>query len=408
MLYRYRAIPLAEGGGSDRRGLLSASSAADVRASLRRIGLLALEVRPARARSVTATRWASVLRARRRRAKIDLLDALASMLGAGIPLEESLSTLGRAPGATSAMIATVRHEVREGSPLSVAMDQRPAWFDPADVALVRCGELSGDLSAALRAACERDARLEALESKLVQALTYPVLVGVVAIGVTVFLSTHTLPQLCAILTDSDVPVPGLTLAVMRIGSALASYGWLLVVAILVLIGAVGWISRGPDSMREGVARRPWKFPGGIGRPAREACLADALFTLAHLVRVGIPLVEALRASSASLRGVSASRVGSAMRIAADRIETGAAVARSLREAGVIDDELVGVVSAGEAAGELDSVLAKAADRLARRSRRATERLAALLEPGSILLLAVLVGLVVMAAVLPLLRMKEIV
>ncbi|MBL9149245.1 MAG: type II secretion system F family protein [Phycisphaerae bacterium] len=154
------------------------------------------------------------------------------------------------------------------------------------------------------------------------------------------------------------------------------------------------------------ASGPMKVPNNHAWPNRGVALARALRRVAELLRSGLPLVEALRVTAPSCRGLSTG-LAMALRRAARRIESGDDVSESLDAPAWFDAELRRLVAVGEAGGGLEPVLLRVAERHERQADRLVDRLSSLLEPAAILVLAALVGTVVMAAVLPLVKLQEV-
>ncbi len=431
-VYRYKAVPLqpsAEPSGP-LAGELAAESPAALRASLRRAGLQVIEAKPARRKAVVPDRARNVLapfsralqrhsRSRRVRAKAELYDSLATMLQAGLPIVDAVTTLlgGRTNRATGTMLIELREAMREGAALDEAMEHHPWWFEPAEVAMVSAARASGELPSVLETLAQRQERAGALAAKLASALTYPAGVSVVGIGVVIFLSVKTLPDLTSILIDAGVEPPRLTLAVMAIGQGLLRHGVLLAAgAILATVGALVLLGRlGRAGLLPLWTRRI--VPGFVRRLA----LARAWSGVAELVRTGVPVVDALRLTSpttptptsptSSTPSAAADRdgsLGSALQQAATSIERGGSLSESLPDPVWFDDECRRLISIGESSGELPEILSKLAERSHRSAARSIDRLASLLEPAVILMLATLIGIVVMSAVLPILKLQEII
>jgi type II secretory pathway component PulF len=275
----------------------------------------------------------------------------------------------------------------------------PSWFDPVAVAIVETGEHGGALAQALRGVAKRHARSDEVGEKILSALAYPAIVSVVGLGVWLFLSTKTLPEFVRILTDGKVPVPRVTQLVMGVGQWVFSHGWILVAAVATALVA-GGCARGKlvDARESWLRRLAWS-PTVV----RRLRLARFATTLSELLEHGVPLVEALRVLSPTAgHPLFAERI----RASAHRIERGE------RFSGTVDDErwfpaeFRRLVEMGEHSGELSSLLARLGARLERSSRRHVDRLTALLEPAVILTLAVLIGVVAMAAVLPMTRLQD--
>ncbi|MEE8154265.1 MAG: type II secretion system F family protein [Phycisphaerales bacterium] len=440
-VWRYTAVPLKRRAqASASRGELAGESAAEVRASLRRIGLQVIDLRPLR-RSATDPgtgihfAWLRELhgsirssleryfRGRRRHERAELYDALATMLDSGLPLLEAVDTIigstKRRRCAVRSLLVQVREQLRGGSSLADAITAHRSWFDASEVAMIEAGQLSGTLPRVLRTLAERHERSGELSNKLIGALAYPAIVAMVGLGVVIFLSVKTLPDLTQILTHAGIDTPALTAKVMALGQFLAGH-WLalIILTVGVLVGL---------TVLSGLmAKRQIQWPDRLRRlypkVLRRIAVARVSLQLAELLRAGVPVVDALRVlAPTSSRGGSRSEGGGAsggggggrgslarqLHTAADRVERGDELAAALDDEQWFDGEFRQLLAIGQATGELDSLLERIGRRYARQAERLIDRLAALLEPSVILTLAVLVGLVVMAAILPLLRLQEV-
>ncbi|MEE9128655.1 MAG: type II secretion system F family protein [Phycisphaerales bacterium] len=435
-VWRYTAVPLQRAAqASARRGELAGESAAEVRASLRRIGLQVIDLRPLRRNAtdpVTQNQlaWLRELHGSirssieghvrgRRHERAELYDALATMLDSGLPLLEAVDTIigctKRHRCAVRSMLVQVREQLRGGSSLAEAITAHRSWFDASEVAMIEAGQLSGTLTRVLRTLAERHERSGELSNKLIGALAYPTIVAMVGLGVVIFLSVKTLPDLTRILTHAGIETPALTAKVMALGQFLAGH-WL---AIIVL--AVGFLV-GLTVLSGLMAQRQIHWPDWLRRlypkVLRRIAVAQVSLQLAELLRAGVPVVDALRVLAPTSSG-GGSRSGGGgegggggslarqLHTAADRVERGDELAAALDDEHWFDGEFRQLLAIGQATGELDSLLERIGRRYARQAERLIDRLAALLEPSVILTLAVLVGLVVMAAILPLLRLQEV-
>lgn len=412
-VWRYRAVAA---GGRVESGQLGGDSAAAVRASLRRIGLTVIDVRPAHRRSGERVRVvqpvldlaAAHLRRRRTEARSELFDAISTMLDAGLPLleavETALASSGlRARASLRSMLTALRESLRGGSSLSEAMAAHRTWFDAAECAMVEAGQHRGELAGVLRSLSERHRRRSELGQRLAGVLVYPAVVAVVGVGVVIFLSTRTLPDLVSILESARIETPRLTRIVMAIGRWLAA-AWPVVLVAGALLGAATSIALAKSAAR-GVEWPP-AVRRCVPRVARRLALSRLAGELADMTRAGVPMVEALRVLARTFASPVTASLGRRLFGAADAIEQGTSIEEALADPLWFDAELKRLVSAGQASGELPEMLERLAGREQRRAARLVERLVSLLEPAVILLLAMLVGVVAMAAVQPLLRMQE--
>lgn len=439
-VWRYTAVEIQSAGGSGdsgssggrarRAGELAGECAADVRAALRRIGLQVIDLHPIRSSRADRLRHAGRLswwdearrsllgsaqrycRGRRRHQRAELFDSVATMLASGLPLLEAVDTvIGTTKGSTRfvgnfrgsslrSMLVNIREQLRSGSSLAQAMSNHPSWFEVAEIAMVQAGQHSGTLPEVLRSVAQRHERSGELSHKLTSALAYPSIVAMVGLGVVVFLSTKTLPDLTQVLADADIETPALTAKVMAFGQFLAGY-WLAIV--LVLFGLIAMVVVAAGAAAPYGVELPRWLQALSPKVLRRMAVARLSLQLAQLLRSGVPMVEALRVLAPTATG----HLGRRLLDAADHVERGEELSAALDDEHWFDPEFRRLLEIGQASGELDVLLQRIGHRYARQANRLIDRLATLLEPCVILALAMLVGIVVMAAVLPLLRLQEV-
>lgn len=416
-LWRYKAIPI-NGRDEVTGGEVPGATAVDARATLRRVGLQALELRAVRSPrtrasmtrgSTSGLRSAIVetcrrhLRQRRRLERAEFVDGLATLLDSGLPVVDAVGTLltaaRRGRSATRAMLAGMHELLRGGSPFDDAAKAHPGWFDPVEVAMLGAAQQAGSLPQVLRSMGVRHEQSGRVSQKLASALAYPTLLSIVGLVVVVFLSVKTLPQLVGILDAAGVQAPPLTLSVMSLGQWLARWALIIVACVAVIIAAM-LVAR---TMHASLA--PAWSARLIPRFLRRLAVAQTSIRLAELMRSGVPAVESLRVLAPTC---AHARLQLLLKHAAHRLERGEDLSQALDDDLWFDAEFRRLLDIGTSSGELEGLLVRIGDRYERSALRLIDRLTSLLEPAVILLLAVLVGTVVMAAVLPLLRLQEIV
>lgn len=427
-VWRYTAIDRSAPRSGVRNGEIAGDDAAQARAALRRVGLQVIDLREERRRPAPAadrnpsgseapegpgamfrSAYARWQRGRRRHERAEICDGLATLMGSGIPLLEAVDALAagdrtlRSP--QRRMLVELREQLRAGESIGQAVRAHPAWFDHAEMAMIEAGQHGGTLPQVLNDLAERHEHGVQLGQRLASALAYPMVVAMVGLGVVVFLSVKTLPDLTRILVDADLPVPRLTTAVMGVGRAMVRW-WPALVVALVAAPAAAVLARWAIARFGWTTRTRWTrrlLPAVVRRLA----LASVCLRLSDLLRSGIPVVEGLRVVAPSVGGLA----GGLRRVlvtAADRVEQGAELSAALDDPFWFDAEFQRLVEVGEAGGDLAPLLERIGHRYERQGRRLIDRLAALLEPAVILVLAVLVGVVVMSAILPLVKLQEII
>jgi type II secretory pathway component PulF len=383
------------------------------RSALRKAGLRPIQIKPVRATKIAQPKFSRFierhLRSRRVHLKADFYDSMATLLDAGIPLSDALRTMassGNGRRRSSTLAHLLADAIQSGNSLDTAMSEHGGWFDGAEIAMIRAGQQSGEMSGILRRLADRQSRSGELSSKITGALAYPLLVSCIGIGVTIFLSTNTLPQLVGILTDAGIETPALTGWVMGIGQMIWNHGvWiLLAVGVLVIGGAL--IAGALSGLSNG--RIPRLVASTVPSAFLRIRTSESLLSLSELLDTGVTLVDALRVVSPTLRGYLGRLLGQSFLDSATKIEQGQPISCIFEDPVWFAEEHRQLITAGEAAGDLSRTLERIGNRDLRSARRLIDRLAAMIEPAAIVCLAILIGTVVMAAVLPLIRLQEIV
>jgi general secretion pathway protein F len=410
-LFRYRAVDSAT--GRIRTGEQDGESAYAVRASLRRIGLEVVQLADVTPGTVAIPSWLAPLiaarDARRRRlhrvAKADLCDGLATLILAGIPIEQAVASLAATsarPAAEQRLLRTLRDRLREGVPFASACGDQPAWFDHFDVALLDAGQRAGELAATLQNLAQHHHRAGAFGQKVFVALAYPAVLVAAGLAALVFMSFQTLPQLVTMIEQGRQQPPALTTTVIALGQGLATW-WPLVVAAVITLVVAGQrlVRRVPTQSRLG----HWLTGNPLARMLGRVRVAHLAAALARLRRAGTPLADALLITADT---VSDRALRALIHQAVEAIRRGEDFSTVIAGSRLLDPEFAQLLQLGERSGELTEMLERIAERYQRSADRASDRLAAVLGPAAIIILAILIGMLVMAAVLPLMQLGDLV
>lgn len=401
-VYEYRGVTA---GNRAARGLVNAESARAARLRLRAQGVFPTHIALGRTGSGLGD-LLSRLRLPQLRRIPDLDMALfsrqlATLLGAGVPLVESLSALTEQVEneRLKKVIGSVRETVNHGSTLADAMGEHPYAFGELYRAMVRAGETSGALELVLmRLADYTEGQME-LRNKITNAMVYPVIMIVVSLIVTGVLLVWVIPTITQLLRDMDQPLPLLTVMVMAVSDFLVA--WWLPLAIGVAAGLL-LVNRliHTESGRVVWDRFRLRLPV-IGRAVRFVAIARFARTLSTLLAGGVNIVRALDIANA----VAANAViGRAVDDSRDAIVKGATIAGPLRESGEFPPMVTHMVSVGEASGRLDGMLAKVADTYDELVANTLNRLTALMGPVLLIFVAGLVVIIILTTLLPLLSL----
>ncbi len=328
---------------------------------------------------------------------------LATLLGAGQPLDRALGILLDLPESESAkkLIERVRDRVRGGNTLSSALDEEHGVFPKLYVSLVRAGEAGGSLEETLRRLADYLERAQAMRGSIINALIYPAFLLVGVLGSLVLLLAYVVPQFVPIFEDMQVPIPWITQAVLMLGNTLQSWWWL----ILLLLGGGVFVWRA--RLRDPAARLAWHTRmlsvRLIGPLLLKVETARITRTLGTLLKNGVPLLSALTIA----RQVTAnSALDTALSAAHEQVKGGAGLSLALGQSKLFPRLAMQMVQVGEEAGQLDTMLLKVADTFELESRRAIDRLLAALVPALTIVMTVMVAIIMAAILLPLLSLTS--
>ncbi|WP_454833010.1 type II secretion system protein XpsF [Pseudoxanthomonas wuyuanensis] len=395
-LYRYKAL---NSRGEVMDGQMEAASDAEVVTRLQEQGHLPMEARLA-SESGAGPSWRSLLspKAFSGERLVQFTQQLATLLGAGQPLDRSLSILLDLPEDDKArgIISDIRDAVRSGAPLSAALERQHGIFSRLYINMVRAGEAGGSLHDTLQRLADYLERSRAMRGRVINALIYPIILLVVVSLALLFLMGYVVPQFAAMYESLDVELPWFTRGVLWLGLLVRDW-WPLLVAVPALL--LWWLDR---KRRDPVFRDrldAWllqqKLVGPLIAKLETSRLAR---TLGTLLRNGVPLLGALGIA----RNVLGNRALSAdVEKAAEDVKNGHGLSVSLGKGKRFPRLALQMIQVGEESGALDSMLLKTADTFEQETSQAMDRLLAALVPVITLVLAAVVGMVIIAVLVPL-------
>ena len=401
--FHYRAF---DGGGHAVQGIVEADNLRLARQQLRESGLTILEAQPLGVDAPPAgvKRWR--LRRGISAAGLGMMTRqLATLLEAGLPLEQALSALieQTEEEPVRRVLAGVRAEVLGGSSLAKAMARYSSVFPEVYLALVRAGESSGDLVAVMRRLADYTESRHALQQKVGLAFVYPVIVTVVATAVVTGLLVYVVPQVVGVFEHTRQSLPLPTRIVMFVSSMLQML-WPYLVLLVIASVAGGRTLLKRDSFRFAWHAHLLRVPV-LGRLLRGVNAARMASTLSILVGSGVPLLLALREAGQVMSNLPMRR---ALEEAATKVREGVGLSRALGASGLFPPILVHLIASGESSGKLDAMLDRAATQQEREVGTFVSVLTALLEPALILAMGVLVLFIVLAILMPIIDMNQMV
>lgn len=332
-------------------------------------------------------------------------EQMATLLGAGLPLDRSLSVLAELAEneRVQKVVTTLRDKVRGGEAFSRALEAQEQSFNKLYINMVKAGEVGGTLDVTLERLSEYLASSKDLKDSVVSALIYPILLVVLAIGSLILLLVYVIPQFTPIFEELGGDLPMLTRIVLAVGGVLQSFWWLIAGTIFFIVYAF------KSMLADPVKRRGWdgwllkrRWVGDLVAKLETARLAR---TLGTLLTNGVPLLGAL--------GIARNVLGNTVmqddiREARKQVQSGGSLARNLAASGHFPRFALQMISVGEETGQLDAMLDKVADAYDREVRKTIDRLMALFVPLLTLLLAGMIGLIVMSVLVAILGINDLV
>ncbi|HQR98754.1 MULTISPECIES: type II secretion system F family protein [unclassified Polaromonas] len=383
--------------GKQVRGETRAVGENQVKASLRRQGVLATKIKKRSMRSGKSIKPRDIAIFTRQ---------LATMMKAGVPLLQAFDIVGRgnANASVTKLLNDVRTDVETGTSLSAAFRKYPLYFNALYCNLVEAGEAAGILEQLLDRLAVYMEKTEAIKSKIKSALMYPTSVVVVAFVVVAVIMIFVIPAFKEVFSSFGADLPAPTLFVMAISEFFVAYWWL-------IFGSVGggiyffmqaW--KRNEKVQRFMDRLLLKMPV-FGALIEKSCIARWTRTLSTMFAAGVPLVEALD----SVGGASGNSLyEDATRKIQQEVSTGTSLTAAMGNANLFPTMVLQMCAIGEESGSVDHMLGKAADFYEAEVDEMVAGLSSLMEPIIIVFLGGLIGGIVVSMYLPIFKLGQVV
>jgi len=334
---------------------------------------------------------------------IMFLRQFSTLLRAGVTILDAIRILSLQVDSKvfKKILISVNDELRGGGSLSAALAKHPKAFEPLVVNMIAAGEISGTIDESLDRLAEHYEKSHATRQKVISAMSYPIIVGVLAIGVVIFLLTTIVPMFVDMFASFGGELPLLTQFVMKASDFALSYWYLFILFVLIVVGGITMMRRN----REGkfildtfLLRLPL-----FGDIMKKSALATMTRTLSSLFSSSVPILQAMSMTEKVVENEVISRVLAKSR---QSLEQGGSLTEPMDGHWAFPPLIPHMIAIGEQTGSLDTMLGKVADFYEKEVDAATDRLKALIEPLMIVLLAGLVGTIVLSILMPMFEMFE--
>lgn len=388
--------------GAKLTGKMSSSNASIVKAELIRQGIT-----PKKIKKQTKPMFSFLRKSKIKAVDISIFTRqLATMIGAGIPIVQSLEILahGQENEKMQELINSVRQNVESGTNLSTALAKHPAYFNELICNLVQAGEQSGSLDIMLDRIASYREKIETLRGKVKKALFYPTAVVVIALLISSGMLIFIVPQFAEIFKSFGAELPAPTQFVMKLSAWMQSYWYLFFAGIAGIIFGIKKARKKNPAFAYGFDKFLLKIVI-IGPILKKAIIARMTRTLSTTFAAGMPLVDALQAVSGSAGNLLYTE---AIKNIKNDVSSGQTIHVSMQTSPLFPAMVVQMIAIGEESGTLEFMLAKIADFYEEQVDNAVNSLSSLLEPMIMVILGVLIGGLVIAMYLPIFRLGGVV
>ncbi len=400
-VYEYKAI---DSKGKTTRGVIDAPNPHEARGRLRKDGIFLTEIRETEAAEVPTA--PGNIRFSRGVSSQDMsitTRQLATLVGAGIPLVESLTALVDQVEnlKLKRALSSVREKVNEGSSLADAMKSHPKVFSSLFVNMVHAGEASGALDTVLNRLADFTENQTRLRGKVVSAMAYPGIMLFIGICALVIIFTFVIPKLVTLYQDLGQALPLPTQVLIGISSTLTEYWYAFVVATILFF----WTSRAYLRSEKGERRYHYFLLHApiFGPMFRMIAISRFASTLSTLLASGVPILLAMDIVKNILNNKVLTEVVGHVRT---NVSEGDSIAEPLRRSGEFPPLVTHMIAIGEKTGEVEGMLAKVAETYNNQVDTRISTMTSLIEPLMIVVMAVVIGFIVFSVMLPIFQMNQ--
>ena len=396
--YQFTAI---DASGKQQKGVLEGDSARQIRQQLRDKALVPVMVHPVEQKDKQHAQgwWQKKITA------YDLAlftRQLSVLVAAAIPLEEALRAVGKQneKAHVQNLLMSVRSKVMEGHSLASALQQSGRLPD-LYIATIAAGERSGHLDLILDQLADYTENRFAMQKKVQGAMIYPIILMLMSFAIVMGLMTYVVPDIVKTFDQSKEALPWITVVLMKASEFIrVAWPFLLVFSVLgfALLGRFLNTTAGHYAFDRMTLKLPL-----LGKLSRGINAARFASTLSILTQSGVPLVDALKIGAAVSNNWV---IRDAVNVAAERVTEGGNLASQLERCGYFPPMMVQMIKSGEASGELDRMLERAATMQDREVTTLISTLLALLEPLMLVVMASIVLVIVIAVMLPIVNMNN--
>ena len=401
--FAYKAM---DANGKSKNGVLEGDNARQIRQQIREQGLIPLEVEQVAEQEKKNQASFSLFKAKISAGELALLTRqMATLIESALPIEEALLAVAEQcekPRHKNMMMA-VRSKVVEGHGFAEALSEFPYVFDNLFRAMVAAGEKSGHLDTVLNRLAEYTENRERTRNQIIQALVYPLIMMTVAVGVVIMLLVKVVPTIVGQFDQMGQELPTITNILIAISNAVQNYGVYAAILLVLVIFLVAKLLTIPR-IRLKYDKKLLSLPF-VGRLTRSTNTARFARTLSILTASAVPLLESMRIAGNVLENL---HLKGAVKDAASKVKEGSSLRSALDNAKIFPPMMMHMIASGERSGELQQMLARAADNQDREFESTVSISLKIFEPVLIVAMAGVVLFIVLAILMPILALNSLV
>ena len=400
--YEYTAL---DDKGKEKKGVLEGDTPRQVRQSLREQGWMPLSVEEVRQTEKRKQRQISMFRGVSASDLSLITRQIATLARSGLPVEEALRAVSQQTEKSrlKSMMMGVRSKVMEGHTLATALSDFPHVFNELYRSTVEAGEHSGHLSVVLERLADYTEAREQMQQKMMLALLYPVLVTVVAIAVVTILMAFVVPKVVKMFEHTGEALPLLTQMLIVASDFISNFGIYVAMASVAAFFVFVYLLR-YEAIKYQVHRILLNTPM-VAKLVRGLDTGRFSRTFSILSASGVPVLDAMRISGQVMTNLP---MRAAVNEAAQRVKEGSNIAFSLENSRYFPPMTLHLIASGEASGNLEEMLERAAVNQEREIESYIATLVGLFEPMMLLFMGGAVLVIVLAIMMPILDMNTLV
>lgn len=392
--------------GRDAKGIIEGDSARLVRQQLREQNLVPLTVVEVKKQIANQKSTSFTLNQRISTTELALMTRqLATLARSGIPLDEATATVARQSikPKVKKLLLGVRAKILEGHTLADGLRDYPHIFTEMYCATVAAGEQSGHLDVVLERLADYTEQRQQLQQRLKLALVYPVILTVMSLLVVSGLLTYVVPEVVKVFSDTGQQLPFLTIALIAVSDFMQD--WFIYLLLAMVVGFLAF----KKLIQQPVFKKRYhqlllKIPV-VGNLVLGGNSAQFSRTLSILAASGVPILDAMRIAVKVMDNIP---MREAVENASQQVSEGSSLSATLEQSGYFNPMLINLIASGEATGQLEQMLERAAMNQERELETTIAMLMGLLEPLLIVAMGGVVLIIVLAILLPVLDLNQLV